>query len=42
VLHEGIAGSELAVVPEAGHMSFVEQPDAYFGQVKQFLRRLAA
>ena len=42
VLHEGIAGSELAVVPEAGHMSFVEQPEAYFGPVKQFRRRLAA
>jgi proline iminopeptidase len=42
VLHEGIAGSELAVVPAAGHMSFVEQPEAYFGPVRQFLRRLAA
>jgi proline iminopeptidase len=42
VLHEGIAGSELAVVPEAGHMSFVEQPEAYLGPVKQFLERLAA
>jgi proline iminopeptidase len=40
VLHEGIAGSELAVVPEAGHMSFVEQPEAYFAPVRQFLRRL--
>jgi len=42
VLHEGIAGSELAVVPEAGHMSFVEQPEAYLGPVKEFLGRLAA
>ena len=42
VLHEGIAGSELAIVPAAGHMSFVEQPDAYLGPVRQFLRRLAA
>ena len=42
VLHEGITGSELAVVPEAGHMSFVEQPEAYFGPVRQFLRRVAA
>ena len=40
-LHEGIAGSELAVVPEAGHMSFVEQPEAYSIPVRQFLRRLA-
>ena len=42
VLHEGIAGSELAVVPEAGHMSFVEQPAAYLVPVRQFLRRVAA
>jgi proline iminopeptidase len=42
VLHEGIAGSELAVVPEAGHMSFVEQPEAYLGPVKRFLGRVAA
>jgi pimeloyl-ACP methyl ester carboxylesterase len=40
VLHEGIAGSELAVVPGAGHMSFVEQPEAYFAPVRQFLRGL--
>jgi 3-oxoadipate enol-lactonase len=42
VLYEGIAGSELAVVPEAGHMSFVEQPEAYLDPVRQFLGRLAA
>ena len=42
VLHEGIPDSELAIVPEAGHMSFVEQPDAYLGPVRQFLRRIAA
>jgi proline iminopeptidase len=41
-LHEGIAGSELAVVPGAGHMSFVEQPDAYFAAVRPFLRSVAA
>ena len=40
--HEGITGSELAVVPEAGHMSFVEQPEAYFGPVRRFFRRVAA
>jgi len=42
VLHEGIVGSGLVVVPEAGHMSFVEQPEAYFGPVREFLGRLAA
>jgi proline iminopeptidase len=42
VLQEGIPASELAIVPEAGHMSFVEQPDAYLGPVRQFLKRIAA
>jgi proline iminopeptidase len=37
VLHEGIAGSELAIVPEAGHMSFVEQTDVYLDAVRGFL-----
>ena len=42
VLHEGIPASELAIVPEAGHMSFVEQPEAYLGPVRHFIRRVAA
>lgn len=42
VLHEGIPASELAIVPEAGHMSFVEQPEAYLSPVRQFLRKVAA
>jgi len=42
VLHEGIEGSELAVIPDSGHMSFVEQPEAYLGAVRPFLRRVAA
>lgn len=42
ILHEGIAGSELAIVADAGHMSFVEQPDAYLVPVRRFLRRIAA
>jgi proline iminopeptidase len=39
VLHERIAGSELVVVPDAGHMSFVEQTDAYVAAVREFLSR---
>jgi pimeloyl-ACP methyl ester carboxylesterase len=39
VLHDGIPGSELAVIPDAGHMSFVEEPDAYLAAVRGFLRR---
>jgi proline iminopeptidase len=41
VLHEGIEGSELVVVPEAGHMSFVEQNDAYIRAVGGFLTGVA-
>jgi proline iminopeptidase len=40
VLHEGIAGSELHVVPGVGHMSFVESPDAYLATVRDFLGRV--
>ena len=38
VLHEGIEGSELVVVPNAGHMSFVEDPERYLDAVRRFLR----
>jgi pimeloyl-ACP methyl ester carboxylesterase len=37
VLHEGIRNSELVLVPDAGHMSFVEQPDVYLDAVRRFL-----
>jgi proline iminopeptidase len=42
VLHEGIAGSDLTVIPGVGHMSFVEAPDAYLGAARPFLQRVAA
>jgi proline iminopeptidase len=38
-LHEGIDGSELVVVPRAGHMSFVEDQAAYLDAVRTFLHR---
>ena len=41
VLHEGIEGSELVVVPDAGHMSFVEQSEAYAQAVRRFLSGIA-
>ena len=41
VLHEGIAGSELTVIPAVGHMSFIEAPEAYLDAVRPFLRRVA-
>src|SRR5947207_13257491 len=42
VLHEGIDGSELVVVPNAGHMSFVEDPERYMEAVRSFLRAASA
>jgi proline-specific peptidase len=41
VLHEGIANSELVLVPEAGHMSFVEQQVFYVDAVRRFLLGVA-
>ena len=37
VLHDGIAGSELVVVPGVGHMSLVEAQDEYLEAVRHFL-----
>jgi pimeloyl-ACP methyl ester carboxylesterase len=42
VLHHGIAGSELVVVPGAGHMSLVEAQDEYLEAVRGFLRRYSS
>jgi proline-specific peptidase len=39
VLHEGIPGSELYVVRDSGHMTFVEQTDDYLATVRDFLAR---
>jgi proline iminopeptidase len=41
VLHEGIRGSELRVIPGVGHMSYVEAPELYVEAVRTFLRRVA-
>ena len=38
VLHEGIPGSELVVIPDSGHMSYVEAPEPYLDAVRTFLR----
>lgn len=38
-LAERISGAELALVPNANHFAFVEQPDAFFGVVRPFLAR---
>jgi proline iminopeptidase len=41
VLHQGIADSELQVLADAGHLSFVEARDAYLAAVRAFLHELA-
>jgi proline iminopeptidase len=38
-LHAGIAGSELVIVPDAGHMTYIEQPAIYFNAVRGFFAR---
>jgi proline iminopeptidase len=37
ILQNGIAGSELVIIPDAGHLSFVEQTDVYLDAVRRFL-----
>jgi 3-oxoadipate enol-lactonase len=39
-MHEHISGSTLVVVPEAGHLSNLEAPDAFNGALAEFLERL--
>ncbi|MGH2694604.1 MAG: alpha/beta fold hydrolase [Actinomycetota bacterium] len=36
-MHEHIGGSRLVVIPEAGHLSNVEAPDAFNGALAEFL-----
>jgi proline iminopeptidase len=36
----GIAGAELVVLERSGHMTYVEEPDAYVAAVRRFLARL--
>lgn len=39
-MHEAIAGSELAVIPAAGHVSNLEQPERFNAALSQFLQRV--
>jgi proline iminopeptidase len=41
VLAEGIPNARLEIVRDAGHMSFVEENDAYLGAVRRFLSGIA-
>jgi len=37
-MHEKIAGSKLVVLPQSGHMAFVDQPNLYIKSVNDFLK----
>jgi proline iminopeptidase len=37
VMHEKIAGSKLAIMPNSGHMTFVDQPERFIRTVDEFL-----
>jgi proline iminopeptidase len=37
-MHEKIAGSKLAIMPQSGHMAFVDQPNLYIKAVSDFLK----
>jgi proline iminopeptidase len=37
-MHEKIAGSKLVILPQSGHMAFVDQPAMYLKAVNDFLR----
>jgi len=39
ILHRGIADSRLAAIPQAGHLSSMENPDEFNRQVRAFLAR---
>jgi 3-oxoadipate enol-lactonase len=41
-MHEHIGGSRLVVLPEAGHMSNLESPEAFNGALAEFLGRVTA
>jgi proline iminopeptidase len=38
-LHVGIPGSDLVTLPDAGHMTFIEQPGMYFAALRDFFAR---
>jgi 3-oxoadipate enol-lactonase len=38
-MHEMIAGSELAVIEKAGHLSAIDQPEAFTNLIRDFIDR---
>ena len=42
VMHQKIAGSQIAIFPKSGHMTFVDQPGLFLNVVETFLHPAAA
>jgi proline iminopeptidase len=36
-MHDKIAGSRMVILPNSGHMTFVDQPGMFLGEIEQFL-----
>ena len=36
-MHDKIAGSKLVILPNSGHMNFVDQPELFINAVSEFL-----
>jgi proline iminopeptidase len=39
IMHEGIPNSELVVFKRIGHVPYIEEPEAFFDTVREWLRR---
>lgn len=39
ILHEGIANSELVIFENSGHLPYVEEAEAFFGTVRDWIKR---
>jgi pimeloyl-ACP methyl ester carboxylesterase len=39
-MHDLIAGSELAIIPNAGHLSSIDQPEAFSKLIGDFIDRI--
>lgn len=37
IIHEGIAGSKMVVLEKSGHFPWLEEPDAFFAEVRNFI-----
>jgi proline iminopeptidase len=41
ILHEGIANSELVIFENSGHLPYIEEAEAFFGPVRDWIKRTA-